>query len=79
MAFTKNKGDKTTTDGAKAGGAPTKNNWVGEALNGTYKFDTGGTDKKGKKPGFSKKGSVGAKHDKKMKGMAPTHGSDGGC
>lgn len=58
---------------------PSKNQYVKDALAGKYDFNTGGSDKKGKRPGFSKAGSTSAKQDKKMKGMTPTHGSDGAC
>jgi len=51
--------------------------WVAQALAGVYDYGTGGAGKKGKRPGFSKAGSIGAKQDKKMKGSAPTHGGDG--
>jgi len=56
-----------------------KNQYVKDALAGKYQFNTGGTDKKGKRPGFSKAGAVGAKQDERMKDKAPTHGSDGSC
>lgn len=55
------------------------NKWVKQALAGKYEYNTGGADKKGKRPGFSKAGSSSAKQDKKMKGMTPTQGSDGSC
>ncbi len=55
------------------------NQWAKDALAGNYKFDSGGADKKGRRPGFSKAGSTTAKHEKKMKGKPPTHGADGSC
>ncbi len=58
---------------------PSKTQYVRDAIAGKYEFNTGGADKKGKRPGFSKKGSVDAKNEKRMKGMAPTHGGSGAC
>lgn len=77
---TQKKGPPKTSDGAKKGGAPVPGNaWVNQALAGTYKFNTGGVDKIGKRPGFGKAGAASANQDAKMKGMVPTHGSDGAC
>ncbi len=58
---------------------PAKNQYVKDAMAGKYQFNTGGADKKGKRPGFSKKGSVTAKQEGLMKDKTPTHGSDGAC
>jgi hypothetical protein len=55
------------------------NQWVKEAMAGKYEYNTGGAAKKGRRPGFSKAGSATEKHEKKMKGMTPTHGTDGMC
>lgn len=53
-----------------------KTKWVGDALKGAYEFHTNGATRKGKRPGFSKAGSVTAKHAAAMKGRPPTHGMD---
>lgn len=61
---------------SKKGGMKTA---VKEAMAGKYQFNTGGADKKGRRPGFSKAGASTAKQEKRRKGMAPTQGSDGSC
>lgn len=55
------------------------NEWVKKAIAGKYEYHTGGADKKGKRPGFGKKGAVTASQDKMRKGSVPTQGSDGAC
>ena len=55
------------------------NEWVKKAIAGKYDYNTGGADKKGKRPGFGKKGAVTAKNEALRKGMTPTHGTDGAC
>lgn len=77
---TQKKGAQKTSAGASKGGAPVANNqWVKDAMAGTYDYHTGGGGKKGTKPGFSKRGSVTANQDKMRKGAVPTHGTDGAC
>jgi hypothetical protein len=55
------------------------NEWVKKAIAGKYEYNTGGADKKGKRPGFGKKGAVTTGHSDSMKDKVPTHGTDGAC
>lgn len=77
--FTKKTAPKKKAAAKKAPPAPPANQWAKDAMAGTYQFNTGGADKIGKRPGFGKAGAASANQDAKMKGMIPTHGSDGTC